>query len=111
MWARNIFNGVQADASGTATNKCWPIRRALIIIVIVLYALTTINFAATWSYIQRAFIDNGQSFWTESLKLEVAQAAYLETGITSSISTILADIYGACDSTRDYLYQLTIVRL
>ena len=77
----------------TAINKCQPIRRALIVIIIVLYVLTTINFAATWLYIQRAFIDNGQSFWTEYLKLSVAQAAYLETGITSSMSTVLADLY------------------
>ncbi|KAK0242131.1 hypothetical protein EDD85DRAFT_1020805 [Armillaria nabsnona] len=89
-----IYTGILAVTLWNIfTNKCWPIRRALIIIIIVLYALTTINFAATWSYIQHAFIDNGQSFWTESLKLEVAQAAYLETGITSSISTILADLY------------------
>ncbi|KAK0476753.1 hypothetical protein IW261DRAFT_1421485 [Armillaria novae-zelandiae] len=76
-----------------AINKCWPIRRALVVVIIFLYALTTINFATTWLYIQRGFIDNGQSFWTEYLKLAVAQAAYLETGITSSISTVLADLY------------------
>ncbi|PBK73564.1 hypothetical protein ARMSODRAFT_639098 [Armillaria solidipes] len=89
-----VYTGILAVTLwNISTNKCWPIRRALIVIIIVLYALTTINFAATWSYIQRAFIDNGQSFWTESLKLNVAQAAYLETGITSSMSTVLADLY------------------
>ncbi|KAK0225569.1 hypothetical protein IW262DRAFT_696055 [Armillaria fumosa] len=89
-----IYTGILAVTLwNMSINKCWPIRRALIVVVIVLYALTTINFAATWLYIQRAFIDNGQSFWTEYLKLAVAQAAYLETGITSSMSTVLADLY------------------
>ncbi|KAK0505108.1 hypothetical protein EDD18DRAFT_1343931 [Armillaria luteobubalina] len=89
-----IYTGILAVTLwNMSINKCWPIRRALIIVIIVLYALTTINFATTWLYIQRAFIDNGQSFWTEYLKLNVAPAAYLETGITSSMSTVLADIY------------------
>ncbi|KAK0454005.1 uncharacterized protein EV420DRAFT_1749576 [Desarmillaria tabescens] len=74
-------------------NKRWLIRRALVVVIILLHALTTINFAFSWSYIQYAFIENGQSFWTEYLKLSVAPATALETGITSSASTILADLY------------------
>ncbi|SJK97134.1 uncharacterized protein ARMOST_00385 [Armillaria ostoyae] len=87
-----VYTGILAV---TLWNICEPgaSLTASKLIIIALYALTTINFAATWSYIQRAFIDNGQSFWTESLKLNVAQAAYLETGITSSMSTVLADLY------------------
>ncbi|PBK89759.1 hypothetical protein ARMGADRAFT_313719 [Armillaria gallica] len=75
-------------------NKCWPIRRALVVVIIFLYALITIGFAANWAYVHYAFIDNGQSFWTVYLKLTSAsQAAYWEMGIAASISTILADLY------------------
>ncbi|PBK67626.1 hypothetical protein ARMSODRAFT_319538 [Armillaria solidipes] len=75
-------------------NKCWPIRRAMVYVIILLHALITIGVAATWSSIHSAFIANGQSFWTVYLKLASAsQAAYWEVGITASMSTILADLY------------------
>ncbi len=39
-----------ADTNGTVINKYWPIQRALVVIIILLHALITINFAANWSY-------------------------------------------------------------
>ncbi|SJK98318.1 uncharacterized protein ARMOST_01583 [Armillaria ostoyae] len=58
-------------------NKYWAIRRALIIVIILLHTLITIGFAATWSYMHSAFISNGQSFWTVYSKISGAtQAAY-----------------------------------
>ncbi|KAK0238230.1 hypothetical protein EDD85DRAFT_952409 [Armillaria nabsnona] len=60
-------------------NKCWPIRRALVVVIILLHALITINFAANWLYICSAFIDNGKTS--------------LEAGIAASMSTILTDLY------------------
>ncbi|PBK67625.1 hypothetical protein ARMSODRAFT_1020621 [Armillaria solidipes] len=75
-------------------NKCWPIRRAMVIVIILLHALITVNFSATWSYIHSAFIQNGQNFWTVYLKLNGAdQAVTWEMGITASISAILTDLY------------------
>ncbi|KAK0472719.1 hypothetical protein IW261DRAFT_1611415 [Armillaria novae-zelandiae] len=76
-------------------NKCWPIQRATVFsVMIILYALITISFAANWSSIYSAFIENGTSFWTVTSKLtSVGQAAALEAGITASISTVLTDLY------------------
>ncbi|KAK0195991.1 hypothetical protein F5146DRAFT_1175821 [Armillaria mellea] len=75
-------------------NKCWPKQRALVVIIILLYVLTTVNFAANWAFTCSAYIENGQSFWTVYSKLGgVNQAAYLETGIAASMATILSDSY------------------
>ncbi|KAK0219980.1 hypothetical protein IW262DRAFT_1461148 [Armillaria fumosa] len=75
-------------------NKHWPIRRAMIVVIVLLHALITTNFAANWSYLHSAFIDNGNDFWDIFLTLtSEAQATYLKTGITASMSTIVADLY------------------
>ncbi|KAK0459016.1 uncharacterized protein EV420DRAFT_345841 [Desarmillaria tabescens] len=75
-------------------NKSWPIRRAMVAVIILLYTLITISFGARWSLTHFAFIDDGQSFWTVYLNLVgTTQAFYWETSITASISTILTDLY------------------
>ncbi|KAK0203798.1 hypothetical protein DFS33DRAFT_832692 [Desarmillaria ectypa] len=75
-------------------NKCWPIRRALVVVIILLHALTTVNFAAYLSYIHSSFIENGQSFSSMYLKLNgTNQATFLEMGIAAAMSTILTDLY------------------
>ncbi|PBK58407.1 hypothetical protein ARMSODRAFT_1091220 [Armillaria solidipes] len=75
-------------------NKCWPIRRAMVFAIILLHALITINFAANWSFLQSAFIENGQNFWTVALRLNSStEAVYWETGITSSMSAMITDLY------------------
>ncbi len=87
----------QVEINDTVINKCWPIRRALVVIIILLHALITINVAGTWSWICFAFIKNGQSFWTVYLNLgEGTPAIYWVTNTTASISTILADLYMVC---------------
>ncbi|KAK0454031.1 uncharacterized protein EV420DRAFT_1481753 [Desarmillaria tabescens] len=61
---------------------------------ILVTTLWNISSKLKWSLMRSAFIDNGQSFWTVFSTLESAQAAYYwETGITASMSTILADLY------------------
>ncbi|PBK70877.1 hypothetical protein ARMSODRAFT_1003375 [Armillaria solidipes] len=72
-------------------NKCWPIRRALVVFIILLHVLTTLDFAANWSWARFAFIENGQSFWTVYLILQSTDAATWIMDIVASISTILAD--------------------
>ncbi|PBK98807.1 hypothetical protein ARMGADRAFT_589645 [Armillaria gallica] len=75
-------------------NKCWPIRRALVVIIILLYLLITINFAGNWSWIHLSFIKDGQNLWTVYWKLEHSTpVAYWVMAITATISTILADLY------------------
>ncbi|SJL08640.1 uncharacterized protein ARMOST_12007 [Armillaria ostoyae] len=86
-----IYTGILAVTLWTIfVNTCqWPIRRSTIIIIILLYALTTFNFAVTWSYIRSAFIKNGQSFRTVYSRLN--GPVFWETCITATLGTILAD--------------------
>ncbi|KAK0496097.1 hypothetical protein EDD18DRAFT_1463253 [Armillaria luteobubalina] len=85
---------IQADVNGIDINKCRSIRRATIVIIILLYAFITTNFAATWSYLYFAFINNGDNIWTVFLKFEVPQQAFTwEMGLSSLISTVFADLY------------------
>ncbi|KAK0238211.1 hypothetical protein EDD85DRAFT_1005822 [Armillaria nabsnona] len=76
-------------------NKCWPIRRAMVVVIILLHALITISFAVEWSFVHSEFVENGRSFWTVYLRLDKgpAQSVFLAGGIASSISTILTDLY------------------
>ncbi len=69
----------------------------MVFVIIFLYALITISFAANWSCVRSAFIENGTNFWTVTSMLSgTGQAVSLEAGITASISTILADLYMVC---------------
>ncbi|KAK0229533.1 hypothetical protein EDD85DRAFT_131087 [Armillaria nabsnona] len=90
-----IYTGIVAITLWNIfTDKCRPIRRAVIVVIILLHALITMGIAVQWSFICSAFIENGQSFWTIFSKLNgVNEAAYLGMGITSTMSTILADSY------------------
>ncbi|PBK95002.1 hypothetical protein ARMGADRAFT_1164511 [Armillaria gallica] len=74
-------------------NKCWPIRRAMVVVIILLHALITINFAATWSRIHSSFIKNGHFFETVYLRLNNDHAASLEMGIPAFMSAIITDFY------------------
>ncbi|PBK67576.1 hypothetical protein ARMSODRAFT_1086084 [Armillaria solidipes] len=78
--------------NGTVINKCWLIRRATVVITVLLHALITIGFAANWSYICSAFIDNRKSFWTV-YSTPSGVAAPLEAGIAAFMCTILTDLY------------------
>ncbi len=82
---------------GTVVNKSRLIRRSTVVMIILLYTLTTINFAFSWSYIHLAFIEHGQSFRTVYSRLTgPAQAFFWGNGITSAFGTILADLYIVC---------------
>ncbi|KAK0496123.1 hypothetical protein EDD18DRAFT_1106004 [Armillaria luteobubalina] len=64
----------------------------MVAIIIFLYCTTTASFATDWLLVHSAFIDNGQTFWEVYMRLSItAQAAYLEGGITASMSTVVAD--------------------
>ncbi|KAK0219909.1 hypothetical protein IW262DRAFT_1554220 [Armillaria fumosa] len=75
-------------------NKCWQIRQALVVVIILLHGLATIDFAANWSFVHSGFIENGKSFWTAYLTFDTGgQAIMLLEGIASSMSTIITDLY------------------
>ncbi len=90
-------------------NKLWPIRRALVVVIILLYVLITISFAVGWSSMHSAFIGNGKSLRTVYLKLNGMRAFYLETGITASASTGLTDLYMVSTTLLRALYRFTNV--
>ncbi len=98
MSQEHLYYDTQAEinVNGIVTNKCWPIRQAVVILIILLHALITIFFAANWSWTHIAFVKNGQNFWTVSLILADADAATWVVDIAVSISTILADSYMVC---------------
>ncbi len=101
-----------AKVNYTVINKYWSIRRTLVFIIILLYALITIDFAVNWSYVHSAFIENGNSFWTVYLKLNHPdRAVSWEMGIPASISTILADLYMVCVTLLGIHINLPLLRL
>ncbi|KAK0192227.1 hypothetical protein F5146DRAFT_1120151 [Armillaria mellea] len=89
-----IYTGILAVSVWTILiNKYWTIRRTNVIIIVLLYALISINLVASWSWTRVAFIENGQNFWTINLILDGNDTATWIMDITASISTILADSY------------------
>ncbi len=96
MSQEHLHYDIQAAINGIVINKCWPIQRALVVVIILLYALITIDFAAYWSYTCIAFIENEQNFWAVYMILDSTQAAYWPMVTAASISTVLADLYMVC---------------
>ncbi len=63
-------------------------------VIILLYILNTINSAADWTFLHFLFVENGKSCWTVYLKLTMqTQAVFLVSGIASTMSTIITDLY------------------
>ncbi len=73
-------------------NKTQPIRRAMVLVVVLLHIMTIVNFGLNWAYTDSMFIGNGSNFWTEYLFFSGSNMA-LEVGMgaTSAVCTILAD--------------------
>ncbi|PBK70835.1 hypothetical protein ARMSODRAFT_1033739 [Armillaria solidipes] len=89
-----IYTGILAVTLwNISINKSWPIRRATVVVIILLHALITIDVAVEWSHIRFALIENGQTFWTVYLYFDSINTAYWGNVIVASISTILADSY------------------
>ncbi len=96
MSQEHLYYDTQAEINGIVINKCWTIRRAVVILIILLHALITITFATSWSWTHIAFIENGQNFWTVSFILPEADGSTWVSDIAVSISTILSDSYLVC---------------
>ncbi len=88
-----LHSDLQVEVNCAVINKLWPIRRALVLVIILLYILITTSFAVGWSSMHSAFIGNGKSFRTVYSKLNSMRAFYLEVGIAASASTSLTDLY------------------
>ncbi len=57
-----LHSDLQAEVNCAVINKLWPIRRALVLVIILLYILITASFAVGWSSMHSAFIGNGKVF-------------------------------------------------
>ncbi|PBK96223.1 hypothetical protein ARMGADRAFT_1061800 [Armillaria gallica] len=68
----------------------------LLAVVITLYVLTTVTFGFDWAYRQRAFIQNGDNFFTVFVALDAIgpwwTASQLLGGINGGVSTFIVDI-------------------
>ncbi|SJK98311.1 uncharacterized protein ARMOST_01576 [Armillaria ostoyae] len=75
-------------------SKCWRIRRVPVVVITLLHALITIGFAAEWSPVHSAFIENGQNLLTVYSRFTEASTVTLVVGgIASTMSTVITDLY------------------
>ncbi|KAK0465892.1 uncharacterized protein EV420DRAFT_799764 [Desarmillaria tabescens] len=88
-----VYTGVVAITLGSIfMNKAQPIRRSMVVVIVLLHIVTMLNFGFVWKYIDSMFIGNGSNFWTEYLFFSSSNMM-LEVGMgtTSVVCTILAD--------------------
>ncbi|KAK0501049.1 hypothetical protein EDD18DRAFT_1348498 [Armillaria luteobubalina] len=92
-YLNGIYTGVVAIMLWNIfTNRSRHIGWLTVIITILLYITTMINYgAATWAFLHSIFVVNAQSFWTEFQGGTDAGALILEAGIPGAICSILAD--------------------
>ncbi len=72
----------------------------LLTVIITLYVLTTVAFGFDWAYQRRAFIQNGDNFFTVFVALEAIgpwwRASQLVDGISGGLSTFIVDMTVVC---------------
>ncbi|KAK0465982.1 uncharacterized protein EV420DRAFT_804879 [Desarmillaria tabescens] len=73
------------------TNKPQPIGQTMVILVILVYIATTMNFAFSWSHSHSVFVNKGQNLWTKYLAYSTWGTTSLGTAITSTIANVLAE--------------------
>ncbi len=84
--------------------KSASIKKAMIIIILLLYIFTTIDYGAEVTFTHSMFVNNAQSLVTEYLFTHnPRQSGLMVTGITSIICSILAD------ATMVLIYDYTTV--
>ncbi|SJL10522.1 uncharacterized protein ARMOST_13909 [Armillaria ostoyae] len=72
-------------------DKCKPIRRAMVVVVLILHVLAAIDFALYWSYICLIYVKHGQTFVDEYLAHYSSNNLKIPMAITGIVSTICAD--------------------
>ncbi len=78
------------EISHTDTQKCQPIGRAMIVVIMIVHIMAAINFALRWSYIRFIYIKHGQTIVNEYLWYSIFSNFEIPMVITG-ISTICAD--------------------
>ncbi|KAK0431230.1 hypothetical protein EV421DRAFT_1912044 [Armillaria borealis] len=89
-----IYTGVVAvTLRNIFMTKSLPVRKAMIVVIILLHIFTTIDFGLEFSFIHSIFVDNAQSIVTKYLfgVSPGSSAQSVGPGITSVICSILAD--------------------
>ncbi len=83
---------MRADVNDIDMNKSQPIRRVMVLIVVLLHTVTILNFASCWAYVNSMFIDNGWNFWTVHLSYS-NPSVVVEVGMsaTGAVCALLAD--------------------
>lgn len=86
-----ISFGAEIDINGTVMNKTRPIGRVMIVVIILLYIVTTVNTALIWFFVRAAFVNNGRNFFTVYLAITTPGIIPGAMGTTGCICSILAD--------------------
>ncbi|KAK0194506.1 hypothetical protein F5146DRAFT_439460 [Armillaria mellea] len=76
----------------TDANKCIPVGRAMIVVLLILNVLATVDFALQWSYIRIIYIKHGERFAIEYLMYSSPDRVEIGISIISIISTVLVDL-------------------
>ncbi len=80
-------------------SKFQPVGQAMVIVITLLYMVSTTNFALNWLYTCSIFVSHGQSIWTKHLFYNTPRAVeILGSGATTTVCTILADFTIVCDT-------------
>ncbi|PBK60849.1 hypothetical protein ARMSODRAFT_679423 [Armillaria solidipes] len=72
-------------------NKSRPIGRVMIVVIILLYIVTTVNTALIWFFVRAAFVSSGRNFFTVYEAITTPGIIPGAMGTTGCISSILAD--------------------
>ncbi|KAK0222598.1 hypothetical protein EDD85DRAFT_960226 [Armillaria nabsnona] len=88
-----VYTGIVAvTLRNIYMNESQPIRRVMVLFVVLLHTVTIFNFASCWAYVDSMFIDNGWNFWTVHLAY-TSPSVVVEVGMsaTGAVCALLAD--------------------
>ncbi|PBL03624.1 hypothetical protein ARMGADRAFT_1157714 [Armillaria gallica] len=90
---QGMYAGIIAVTLWNAfTSKFKPVGQAMVIVITLLYMVSTTNFALNWLYTSSIFVSHGQSIWTKHMFYIAPRAVEtLGSGATTTVCTILAD--------------------
>ncbi|KAK0220890.1 hypothetical protein EDD85DRAFT_1028451 [Armillaria nabsnona] len=87
-----IYTGIMAFTLWNIyAKKCQGIRRAMIVVIMILHAMAAIDFALRWSYIRIIYVKHGQTAVDEYLAYYNSNNLEIPMDITGIVSTICAD--------------------
>ncbi|SJL07045.1 uncharacterized protein ARMOST_10388 [Armillaria ostoyae] len=87
-----IYTGVVAvTLRNIFMTKSLPVRKAMIVVIIILHIVTTIDFGLRFSFIHSTFVNDGQSLVTKYLFSSSPGSTMAGIDATSAICSVLAD--------------------